>query len=634
MRPLLLISLTLLFQLAQAAPAAKLTPAVDRSAPASDKLKTLAASPLWLDLLHFNQGGTWRSRGESYVDDAKFFLAKNGSSNALAELQADVTAFQAPADKTRCHFPARYRFLASELGWQQPAPFAACTDYLAWRARVPDQQVVLAFPAAYLNSPSSMFGHVFLRLDPKVHPDAVLESWAVSFAADTNATDGSFAYAFKGIVGSYPGYFSVTPYGAKLLTYSHLENRDIWEYRLNLTPAETARLVDHLWELRQTRFGYYFFDENCAYRLLELVQVARPSVPLLTQLRLAEAPVAAVRELEQKGFIDSRHYRPSKEVSLRWQAAQLPSSQQKLAKRLAGNPVLAQTPAFADLDLHTRFAVASLAYDYQRYRHRVGARDKVASAHAFALLRLIHANSPAAAASTASVPAVPAPTPPDLGHADHLLAASIGQRDDVAFTDIEWRYTYHDLLDNSAGFLKGAEIKGLDLTLRSYVNQPEKRPGAGLRLQSLQLVDIRSLAARDRFVKPISWFVDGGIERVEAGRERLARYLQGGPGLAWQAGHFRPYVFLKARLENNSAYAQFATFGGGSELGALYYHGRLSAQIATSGLYFTNDDWRSRSRLGLNWALARNDALRVKVTHERYRDLRINEWSLAWRHYF
>lgn len=613
MRPLLLLPLLLVAQLALAAPT------VDH----------LAEEPLWLDLLHFNQGGTWRDRGASYVVDDSFFLSPDGRHDALAELQADIKAFQTEGDKARCRFPARYRFLARQLGWQQSAPFAACADYLAWRAKVPDQQVVLAFPAAYLNSPSSMFGHVFLRLDPKTHPDAVLESWAVSFAADTNAGDNSFAYAFKGIVGSYPGFFSITPYADKLLTYSHLENRDIWEYRLNLTQAETARLVDHLWELKETRFGYYFFDENCAYRLLELVQVARPSVPLLTRLRLAEAPVAAVRELEQNGFVDSRHYRPSKEVALRWQAAQLPASQQRLAQRLATNPDLAQQPDFADLDQPTRFAVASLAYDYQRYRHRVGERDKTAAAHAFALLRLINANSPAPA-----LPPVPPPVPPDLGHGDALLAAAAGQRDDLAFTDVEWRYTYHDLLDNSAGFLKGAEIKGLDLTLRTYVNKPGQRPGPGLRLQSLQLVDIRSLAPRDRFVKPISWFVDGGMEQVTTGRERLARYLQGGPGLAWQAGDFRPFLFLKARLENNSAYAPLVAVAGGSEVGTLYYHGRLSAEAAASALYFTNDDWRASARLGLNWALTRNDALRVNAVHERYRDQRINEWSLAWRHYF
>ncbi len=43
--------------------------------------------------------------------------------------------------------------------------------------------------------------------------------------------------------------------------YADLERRDIWEYRLSLNEAETLRLMEHLWELRQTNFDYYFFDD-------------------------------------------------------------------------------------------------------------------------------------------------------------------------------------------------------------------------------------------------------------------------------------------------------------------------------------------------------------------------------------
>lgn len=600
------------------------------AAQANGRLESLAKQPLWLDLLHINQGGTWRGVGESYVDDPAFFLASDGAHQPLAELKADVTAFTSPGDTTRCRFPARYKFLAKQLGWQEQAPFAACPDYLKWRAKVPDQQLVLAFPAAYLNSPSSMFGHVFLRLDPKVAPDAVLTSWAVSFAADTNQADGGFAYAFKGIVGSYPGFFSVTSYADKLQEYSHLENRDIWEYRLNLTPAELSRLVDHLWELKKIRFDYYFFDENCAYALLQLVQVARPSVPLLTHMRFAELPVNSVRELEKKGFIDAHHYRPSKEVQLRWEASQLPADQQRLAKRLAADVGVAKQPTFTQMTRQARFNVASLAYNYRRYKHREGARRAAAATSSFQLLRLMHAN-----ATGTTAPAVPQPVAPDQGHDSRMWALAAGQRDSAAYMDLTWRYTYHDWLDNSAGFLKGAEINALNLTLRTYVNHADTRPGAGLRLQSLQLVDIRSLAPRDRFVKPISWFVDGGLEQTySGGRLRLTRYLQGGPGLAWQAGDFIPYVYATARIENNSAWSSFIESGAGSDMGVLYYRGRLSAQLGLSGMYFVNDAWRATAKMGVNWALGRDNAVRLTAQHERYRDARINQWSLGWRHYF
>lgn len=86
-------------------------------------------------------------------------------------------------------------------------------------------------------------------------------------------------------MGGYPGLFALVPYQEKLSEYRSLENRDLWEYRLNLTQAETERMVEHVWELKQIKFDYFFFDENCSYRLLELLQVARPSLRLTGQFR-------------------------------------------------------------------------------------------------------------------------------------------------------------------------------------------------------------------------------------------------------------------------------------------------------------------------------------------------------------
>ena len=128
-------------------------------------LETLADQPRWRALLHINPGATLRDRQRSYVDDDDFFLAEDGADHPLAELRATRRAL-APADAAeRCRFPARYRFLAEHLGWNDPAPFAHCADYQEWRAAVHAKRAVLVFPASYLNSPSSMFGHTLMRLD-------------------------------------------------------------------------------------------------------------------------------------------------------------------------------------------------------------------------------------------------------------------------------------------------------------------------------------------------------------------------------------------------------------------------------------------------------------------------------------
>lgn len=102
-------------------------------------------------------------------------------------------------------------------------------------------------------------------------------------------------------MGGYPGLFALVPYREKLAEYSRLENRDLWEYKLNLTPEETGRMVEHVWELKQVRFDYYFFDENCSFRLLELMEIARPGIELTEQFPLTAIPTDTVRAVKNAG---------------------------------------------------------------------------------------------------------------------------------------------------------------------------------------------------------------------------------------------------------------------------------------------------------------------------------------------
>src|SRR5690606_27193502 len=162
-----------------------------------------------------------------------------------------------------------------------------------------------------------------LRLD-RDGTDSVWMSWAVNFGAMVDASDNSIFYIYRGLAGGYPGYFSIVPYVTKIQDYAHLENRDMWEYPLTLDTDEMNWLVEHLWELKDTRFEYYFFDENCSFRLLELMEVARPGTGLLDDFRFAEVPVNTVRNMHAAGLVEGRVYRPSKAVELNHLADQLP----------------------------------------------------------------------------------------------------------------------------------------------------------------------------------------------------------------------------------------------------------------------------------------------------------------------
>ena len=63
-----------------------------------------------------------------------------------------------------------------------------------------------------------------------------------------------------------------------------------------------------MWELKQIQFDYFFFDENCSYRLLELLQVARPGLQLTTQFPLTAIPTDTVKAiLSYKGVLYRNH---------------------------------------------------------------------------------------------------------------------------------------------------------------------------------------------------------------------------------------------------------------------------------------------------------------------------------------
>ena len=64
------------------------------------------------------------------------------------------------------------------------------------------------------------------------------------------------------------------PFYLKTQGYSNLESRDLWDYDLDLTPAQIAFLLKHAWEMGSTYSDYYFFTKNCSYQLLTLLEAA------------------------------------------------------------------------------------------------------------------------------------------------------------------------------------------------------------------------------------------------------------------------------------------------------------------------------------------------------------------------
>ena len=579
------------------------TPKID-----NQRLQQLANDPFWISLGHYEAAklGGWRS----YVSDKKFFLAAAGNEHPDRELAATVQALYAPASAgekhAQCVYPARTRWLKAQLNLTD-LPTLPCTEFKQWFKDVSPHSAVMIFPAAYLNSPSSMFGHTLLRIDQaNVQSDqTALLSYAINFGAYIEGSDNSILYAWKGLMGGYPGLFALVPYQEKLSEYRSLENRDLWEYRLNLTQAETERMVEHVWELKQIQFDYFFFDENCSYRLLELLQVARPSLRLTELFPLTAIPTDTVKAVKEAGLVESIQYRPSRERELLSRAEPLNHEEQEWVLKVSADQKQLQEPAFKAQPKDRQALIIDAAYRLERYRANGQERDPQRAQRSFELLRAINQN-PAPELD------IPQPGLPEDGHESRTWQAGIGTRGDKAFGEYGLRMAYHDLNDNAESFPLGAQIEILQMKLRQY-------EGNHWQLQQFDLATIRSLTPRNELLQPLSWQVTGGLERVPGKHddETLVSHVNGGGGGTWQLGDdMLGFALGTVRVEHNNDFAGFIAPAAGFNSGVLWKNPLGNFSLEAKGDFFTNGEVRRSVSLNQQWELSRNLGLRLTAQRE------------------
>lgn len=586
----------------------------------------------WINLLHYYPNRKAESGYLSQVDDERFFNAKDGVNNPRAEMLATLAAFYRVDvegnNHPLCLFPARLNWLSEHILIDKTTlPNVACKDYDAWKKIVQAQQVTLIFPTYHLNSPSSMFGHTLLRLDRSTgESNSTWLSFAVNFGANINAVDNSLLYAVKGLTGGYPGIFIVTPYYNKIREYNRIEKRDIWEYRLNLTPAEVNRIVVHLWELKEINFDYYFFDENCSYRLLELLEIARPGLELTDEFDTRAIPIDTVKAIEAAGLIENTRFRASQVTELNLLLKQLSTDEQHLFEQLVASTDTAKTAKFIALPSDRQQKIIDVAYRYQRYQQTSKVRDDSLAKRSHSLLGLLNQYP----ADDTALPVV-VPVQPEKGHHSRRMTMGIGKRDNQTYQELSMRMAFHSLDDNRYGFVPGAHINMANLQLR-LGNESNQ-----VTLQRFDLIDIFSITPRSRFFKPMSWRVYTGLERqMTNGVDRLTTHVTAGAGVSYKL--FNAAVFYTlgtGRLEFNRGFSKTSlTPALGAVSGVLWHFSSMTTRLELAGEKFTNGKYRSRLTLDHNIPLGRNHALHLSLNGENNTADRFFDTRISYRYYF
>lgn len=482
-----------------------------------------AESPAWLSLLHYRDSLTGR---ESAIDAKEFFFSPEGRTDPASELYATIEAFFTPANRwlpgshPLCRYPARAKVVGEALNiLPGDLPRVECVEYDAYMERLDPGGVTLIFASAHMESPGSMFGHTLLRIDSgeKV---GMLGS-AVNYAASVDPEDNGFEFAFKGLSGLYPGRFSLLPYWEKIAEYGNMEQRDLWEYPLNLTLEESRLMAMHLWELKAVESDYFFLDENCSYNILFLLEAARPSLKLTSEFSGWVIPIDTVDLALKEGVASEPSFRPSPARIVDTLAATLSDDAVNAAKKLGDGEMEAKRLLESTLSREEKARALEIAASFTQsnYLNRRISLDRYRT-------RLFDLTTARSGLGITDMPpeSLKTPATPQATHHSTRASLTLGAEDEEGYVQVSLRSAYHDLTDPVIGFPEGSQIQFPWLTARKY-------QGDGVvRLQELGFVDIVSINPIDRFYKPLSWRVGFSLTRGMTSDDDLKFLLKGGAG--------------------------------------------------------------------------------------------------------
>ncbi|MDP3022608.1 MAG: DUF4105 domain-containing protein [Sulfuricurvum sp.] len=518
-------------------------------------------------------------KNESEIDDDAFFMAKDGKHNLASELDATIEHLNEDTNRSDeslfCRFPARRAWLEHELN----VSFGdgECHAYDALVAKMDPQKVTLVFPTAHINSPASMFGHTFLRIDSSM--ESKLMSYAINYAAQTDETNG-VTFAYKGLFGGYYGFYSMLPYYEKLKEYRDSESRDVWEYDLNLTHDEVMAMVRHIWELQRINSWYFFFDENCSYHMLWLAEIARPSVRLREHFTYHVIPPQTVRAFEDEGLVVTKHFRPSKRTKLLAYEKQLTAASIQEAKGLASGDIKVQEKVFGSEDRYTLEAAAELV----EYEYIEGKLSKEAYAKRYHELLTKRASL----GQGEVLPIAPKSNPDTAHHAARISVAQ-GWFDQRSPLLIGWRPAFHDLSEDDTGHLSGAQIEFLDVQAGIDHNK--------LSLEKLTVLSLASITPVSHFFKPFSWRMKSGWDR-EYGMDRLSFVTRVGAGAA--IGDDRVFGYFLSEPEIRLGFNTDAGIGFTAGC-ALNWGYRMKTLMEGGKIFYWDAPSRVRAAISHQW---------------------------------
>jgi len=558
----------------------------------------------WIKLLYYENGIFRKYKSQNI--NPKFFLSKFGKYSPESELLKDISSiFELEENKNlKCSFPQRYKWLKEKLDIDESIlGNINCNDFLEWKKILNPYKVYIVFASGYISNPSTLYGHTFLILRNPENKNSLLLDYAVSYAATTGDEKG-FTYAFKGVFGLYPGNFTTMPYYLKIQEYQNMENRDLWEYELNLTDDEIDNLLNHLWELGKASFPYYFFSKNCSWQLLPLFEIVRPGLELKDKFIMWNIPYDTLKIIvENLGDKNNFTYRPSLMAKLKSKISNLTKEEQKKSIEISKNK---ENIKFLDnIENKSKMEILDAASDYLSFLYHTGniTQKEMDIRMDPLLLEMSKINI----SSNAFVLNISTPQSPVESRESSLLSIGIGRNRDSGIYDIRFRPALSELLDLNDGYLDNSVLEMGNLRLR-YISNLNK-----IYIKNLTLVNVLSLNPIDDWFKETSWGIKFGYMEYDRNYRKQNDgmfHIETSRGYSFNENIFNINTIIFALLQINFDYSPIINknfrYGAGPYSGIWFKKDKIRFLISSSYTGFKNDKAVLKNEISFSYIFSKD----------------------------
>ena len=156
-------------------------------------------------------------------------------------------------------------------------PASECSEFERWADMSNVEGIDLVLAAATSDRPESLYGHLLLAVRYKSGESVRSQGFqpVYQYGAITATNVNKLEYFTKGLFGGFKSVIQPNTFRGVDRLFLQYEQRTLRRYGFNLSADELRRVMERIWEAeRHITYSYYFFSDNCASMLIDLLAPA------------------------------------------------------------------------------------------------------------------------------------------------------------------------------------------------------------------------------------------------------------------------------------------------------------------------------------------------------------------------